>query len=121
MAARVHIIILDQDTTAPVTRPTYRVAFWADVPSQRQQFFANLAAKSVWTGALAADTAQLVSGAVVEQVGTYSPESSKSNPQLQTDLIAAWTAYQAQISALNNWKNYGTTFDGTLWVQQGVA
>ena len=121
MAARFHIIVLEQNTTEPATRPTYRVAYWADVPTVRQPFYANVAAKSAWTGALAADTAQLVSGAVVETLRCYSPESSKTLAQIQADLQTIWTTYQAQITAVKNWSRYGTTFDGTVWVAGGVA
>ena len=121
MAARFHIIILDQNTTEPATRPTYRVAYWADVPTVRQPFYANAAAKSAWTGALAADTAQLVSGAVVEMVVCYSPEASKTLAQMQADVQAIYAAYQAKITPANSWARYGTTWDGVTWVAGGVA
>jgi len=118
---RLSLIVLEQDTTAPASRPTYNIALWSDGPAARQSFYANPSAKSHWSGAQAADTTALQSGAMVEKVVSYSPEASKTLPQMEADLQAIALAYQAQIAAFNAWARYGSTWDGTTWVGGGVA
>ena len=121
MAARFHIIVLAQDTAAPASRPTYNVAFWLDVPTARQPFYAATGAVSRWTGALTTDNTAIATGAMVEKIILYQPDAAKTLAQIQADLQAMWTVFQNQITALNSWAHYGSVWDGVTWTMTGVA
>lgn len=114
--ARLRIIILDQDDAR-----TFRYALWADVPAARQPFYARAGAVSAWSGATAADNAALAAGSVVERVDKMVVPTGTTIPQAQAQLQVNWQSFQALITATNLWARYGTTWDGTTWVAQGVA
>ena len=120
MAARLKIIILDK----PVIQENpnvFRYVFWADVPAQRQAFFANPAAESAWKERTQADVDQLKSGAVKEQVATIQVIPGTGMAAVQAELQARWQSYQDQVTTLNPCLRYGSTWDGTTWVLGGVA
>lgn len=112
------IIILEQ-----IESPRkYRVALWADVPAPRQVFYAATGKVSEWKNASAPENAALASGAVTERVQDYAPKVGETLGQSKTQLEILWTAYQAEITALNRWDRYGTFFaDTSTWTNGGVA
>jgi hypothetical protein len=117
--ARFRIIVLDKvlaETNA------FNVLLWADVPVARQRFYANdTIAASAWMDAIPADVDALKSGAVVEQVHKISRSQGGNMAQMQGDAQAAWQAFQDTINTTNLWNRYGSTWDGTTWVSDGVA
>ena len=111
------IIILDKIAGE---RPSYRVAFWADVPSARQSFYAGASLTSAWGDASVAENTALQAGSVVERVETFSADPPKSKSQIKVFLEARWMAFQAEIDAANPWNFYGSFWDGTTWTDGGV-
>lgn len=116
MAARVKIIVLEKDPSEPV----YRYVLWADVPIERQPFYANPTAQSAWTGATASDLTALQNGSVVERAGELRLKTDGTLAQAQAELQTRWAAFQNDITSQNKWARYGTTWDGTNWTAGGV-
>lgn len=112
------IIILDQ-VSGPST--SFRYLFWAAVPLARQPFYANPGAKSIWTGASAAENTALQLGQVVEKGDVYSVPTGATIAAIKASLQTMWAAYQATITASNHWSQYGTFWDGTTWTTGGVS
>src|SRR5215469_14811971 len=81
---------------------TWQAALWADVPSSRQQFYADpnplpagqVAKTSVWLGATAADNTNLQNGSVVETVLTQRVPPGSNISQIETYLQSQWQNYQ---------------------------
>lgn len=96
-----------------------RYAMWADVPSARQKFYANAAFVSVYLDASAGELTALRSGAVVERVAEEQIDGN--NASVRTALESRLSAYQAEITARNDWSKYGSVFDGTAWISGGAA
>lgn len=120
---RLRAIVLDSPDQQ-AARANYRVALWLDVPASRQKFYAAMKpGPSVWIDAQAADNTAITTGAVVERVVSYEPDTTKAAAAMEADVAALWTAAQAQINALNTWPNYGSTLsgDGTTWNIVSVA
>lgn len=112
---RLRIIILDHDDR------NYNYLLWADAPVARQTFYANPAKVSEWRGALADDNAKLQSGEVVEASRSRSFHDGETLAQIRTALVAESNKFQTYITNHNPWDRYGTTFDGTTWVNGGIA
>jgi len=115
---RLRVIILTQDPNTPTT---YNVAFWADVPSARQPFYANTSATSAWAGATATDIQNLQNGSVVEAVAVHGLDPGTPIAQFLTYLQQQWTVYQQHINNFNPWQHYGSNWDGTTWITNTVA
>jgi hypothetical protein len=112
---RLNVIVLTR-TPDDVT-----AALWADVPTARQPMYANAAAKSVWSGATAADNTALQNGAVVESVVVQRVPPGSTVATVQAALQVAWQNYQTSITNSNPWNYYGSTWNGTAWTVTGVA
>lgn len=120
---RLRIIVLDSPGSDQAARTSFRLALWADVPAARQPFYAAAAganAQSAWIGALPADNTALQNGSVTERVVILNPDGTRTLAQVQSDAIAAATAFQTEINAFNKWPRYGTTWDGTTWVVASI-
>lgn len=114
MAARFRIIALDKALDAG--RTSWRLVFWYDVPAARQVFYTRPDTfASAWVGALSADNLAIQTGAVFEEVITYSPDAVQGVVAIETGAAALWTARNAAFQATNPWANYATTWDGTTW------
>lgn len=120
MAAK--LIVLER---LPGKRLGFRVAFWADVPTARQPFYAKAGAVSVYKNATTQENDAIASGAVAELVEDISVDPQGTTNQTITKLKDAaadrLAAFQAEVTAYNPWSNYGTKFDGSTWDNQGVA
>lgn len=115
---RLRIIILDRDRE---NAAQFRYVLWADVTFTRQAFYARPGAVSSWKDATAADNTNIANGVVAERVDVISRQPGGTLAQIQADLVASWTAFQAEVNTVNPWVRYGTTWDGTTWVPGGVA
>src|SRR4029450_3634900 len=115
---RLQIIALERPTRTDPN--TFRYGLWADVPAARQRFFAQDGLVSAWLDALPADNTALASGAVTEIVGTIQIPPGAGLAQIKTFLQSRHAAFQDEITNNNLWVRYGTTFDGTTWVDAGV-
>lgn len=109
------IIILDK-----LDNGRYRYALWATVPVARQAFYANASAKSIWKDAGASELTALQNGSVVEFSDVLAVDGLTIG-QAETQLQAAFTAFQTAISNNNPWLRYGSFFDGTSWTAGGVS
>ena len=112
---RLKIIILDK------TGDKLNVAMWADVPVERQPFYADPAKTSAWKDALAADNTALQTGAVVELLRHFDFPGGENLAGVKSELVAAWNGFQAKVTASNPWRRYGTVWDGASWTNGGVA
>ena len=110
---RLRIIVLDQPEGNSLS---YNVAFWADVPSARQTYYADPNATSAWKGVLASDLSAIQSGAVVESMISHQLPPGTTMAQVMSYLQVQWQNYQNQINNYNPWLHYGSTWDGTSWV-----
>lgn len=102
-------------------RPSFRVAFWANVPATRQSFYADPLKVSAYKDASAAELTDLQSGTVVESVETFSADPPKSIAEVMAFLESRWQEFQNQVDANNPWLRYGSFWDGTTWTAQGVS
>lgn len=121
MAISKRVIILEKLGAAPLS---YRYVMWADVPAARQAFYAARQSSmvSAWKDAQAADTTALQNGSVHERVETTTMLAGDNLAAAMTRLQAIWTAFQAEVNALNPWDRYGSFMDtGNAWTNGGVA
>lgn len=121
MAISKRVVILEKLGTAPLT---YKYLLWADVPAARQPFYAAKQASlvSAWKDAAAGDTAALQNGSVAERVDVTTMQPGDNLAAAMARLQAIWTAYQAEITALNQWDRYGSFMDtSNAWANGGVA
>lgn len=113
------IVILDQ-----VGMPSdlnYRVAFWLDVPTERQKFYANPAATSVVVGIQAQDLTAIRSGAVKEEVEIIPQVIGAPFATVRQAARARAAARQAEFNRDNAFNRYGTYWNGTAWTDVTVA
>jgi hypothetical protein len=100
---------------------TWQAAMWADVPASRQSFYAHpnptggTPYASAWSGATAADNANLQNGSVVERVITQRVPPGTNISQVETFLQNQWQTFQNDVNNNNPWVHYGSTWDGTTW------
>ena len=100
---------------------TWQAALWADVPTARQSFYAHHTPTgdppytSAWSGATAADNANLQNGLVTERVITQRVPPGTTITQVETFLQNQWQQFQNEITNYNPWVHYGSTWDGTTW------
>lgn len=100
---------------------SWRVALWADVPIARQPFYADPNKASAWKDAAAGELASLRSGAVAEKVTDVDFDQNQTNPQKQAAVLALQAAWQAEITARNDWPRYGSFWDGTAWAFTNIS
>jgi hypothetical protein len=120
---RLRAIVLDSPDQQ-ASRANFRIALWADVPTARQKFYAaqvTATTVSAWIDALTGDNTAIRNGSVVERVVMYEPDTAKTAGQMEADVAVIWTAFQATVTGLNTWPNYGSTWDGTTWTIATVA
>lgn len=114
-AARLQIIILN--STQLGHGRVYNLAFWYDVPPERQKIFYTKPKKaSAWSGATAQDNKFIENGSVFEELVTYSANGGQTIDQVEARAQALWQVKNAAFQAPNHqWANYGSTFDGNTW------
>ena len=111
------IIILDQ-----VGGPAdFRVAFWLDVPAARQPFYVNANATSEVIGASVAELDAIRTGKVVEAVQQILRPNDVGIGALRTLLQAEHARLQNNLTTVNPWARYGTSWDGATWTPVTVA
>jgi hypothetical protein len=120
-------IIILRAARGPGRDTEVEAAFWADVPPERQGFYANDGFVSAVVGAEAPTTAELDdlrAGRLVESVRRYDsiPEAS-TVAQIKARLVTEWTAFQEDVTARNLWPYYGTSYDPATgaWTNKTVA
>jgi hypothetical protein len=113
-----YIVVLERTAINP---PTIRYLLRANVPLARQPYYANAEFVSAYLDTPQADLTALRAGQVVERVDSVNVGNSTA-AEMQTALIEAQVAFQAAVNsqAANQWKYYGTSWDGTTWTVTGV-
>lgn len=92
-----------------------RYLLWADVPVGRQPRYADPIKKSAYKDASAAELLELQQGKVAERVDVVNFPASATQGQKLALLVAAQAAFQAEIDGKNDWSQYGTYHNGTVW------
>lgn len=113
-----YIVVLDRTSLNP---PTFRFLLRADVPLARQPYYANAEFVSAYPDTPQADLTALRAGQVVERVDSVNVGGS-TVPQIKAELVSAQEAFQAQVNsqAANQWRYWGTSYDGATWTDGGV-
>ena len=120
MATPMYVVLLERTSVDPLI---VNYVLRADVPAQRQPFFADPSAVSADKTISAEDLGRLRSGALDETARTGN-FSGMTLAQIRTALQAEQAAFQAATTAdgpMNQWKFYGTCWDGTTWTAKGVS
>lgn len=120
MASRRIVVLEKPDRQDP---NTFRYVLWADVPAARQVFYITGVASSLWKNASASDNAAIATGLVTERVGTVTVTAGATIGEVQAILQARWTSFQADVTNINQWNRYGSswTSNGATWILTGVA
>lgn len=95
--------------------------FWADVPTARQPYYANPAAKSRYVGATQGEIDALKAGQVVERSASFDFAPGTTAQEMMDAAVADFTNFQAEINARNPWSLAGSYYDGATWTFAGVA
>ncbi len=111
------IIILDRSRS---DENEFKYLLWVGVPAARQGFYADPNAKSVYVGATVAENLALQNGSIAEKSAIINTPVDTTQAGLKVHLERLWDAFQAEVNSVNQWKNYGTFFDGTTWTNGGV-
>lgn len=121
MAGRL-VVILKRSTDSN-NSPRFDYLLRADVPLARQFAYANANYVSPFVPIapdIDPDVAALRSGAVIEQSGSVAVDPTMTPGEIQLVLQRLQAAFQAKVTADKTYVRYGTYFDGTAWVPQGV-
>lgn len=93
---------------------------WADVPAGRERFYAG-PMESAWHNALPADNAELQAGRVVERVRRLALNNPPlTRAQIKTEIQKLWTRFQDEITNGDDFRVYGTAWDGASWIDGGM-
>lgn len=110
------IIILNK-----LPNDNFRAAFWLDVPTARQEFYADSSIISQYKDISAGELTALRNGSVTEQVEQFGNDVTGSLAAVKTFLISEFNSRQTDVSDLNHWDKYGSFYDGTSWTAGGVV
>ena len=100
----------------------YRVAFWLDVPAERQAFYANATATSVVKGIAPADLAELRAGLIVEVVEIVQSVADTPVASVKQAARQRLVALQQDFNRDNTYNRYGTKWtQASGWVDVVVA
>lgn len=114
------VILLDRLALGTIDE-SYRVAFWLEVPVERQPFYANPQAASVVKNITTEELTDLRAGRFVEAVVDLTRPQGISETEARAMLEASYTRRQQELHALNPWDRYGTYWDGDAWHDVTVA
>lgn len=107
------ITILEQTEVSP---PKFNVVFWADVPADRQKYWADSNKTSEYPEIDPVDLARIRAGQLAERWENVSFPPGATQELIDANLVAGWQAWQDEVNAKNQWASYGRRWDGTAWV-----
>ncbi len=94
----------------------YRAVLWADVPAGNQAAYANPAAESAYGNIDPVELQAIRNGQVAEKVVTWAANSGATT---WTNAAAAFVTmlaeWQAEVSAVAVWADYGRKWNGSTW------
>lgn len=108
--------------TKRIDNPSYievNRIFWLDVPVARQAFYANPSATSQAPNVTALELTAIQTGAVNERTGVTSFTAGTVLGAIGTQLVTEYGAAQAALTNINDYKFYGSSWDGTTWTVIG--
>jgi hypothetical protein len=112
--AQKQIIIL-----ARQTETSYQVVLWARPPAARVMYWASVApGGSVYPGATQPEQHAITAGEVVEKVVTVTGVATLVELYAAAELL--WVDFNTYVQTYNPWSSYGSYWDGTAWVPQGL-
>lgn len=114
------IIVLDARADGPGQQIEINLALWADVPTARQPFYADPNAVSAFRNATNAELTALRNGSVVERVVTIRVDPGGTLAAIRQAAEEAFATFQDEITNRNQWRRYGTFWDGTSWTNVTV-
>ncbi len=93
------------------------VAYWADVPENVQDYYANENATSAVKDASLAEVGAIKDGAVREKVETVSFNPAPTQATIDANLLAGQSAWQDAVNSEAEFRfsQYGRSFDGAAW------
>lgn len=93
----------------------FKYVLWAVVPVSRQSTYADPLKTSLVKDITAQELSDFRAGVFVEKQETANYIAGTPIAAIQADLINRFNTFQAQVTASNPWKYYGTSWDGTSW------
>jgi hypothetical protein len=112
MATIKKIVLISGSKGAQIT---VSYVLWADVPPINQANNVDPLATSAYSGISAPELQAIRDGQVAERLDTVNFALGTPIPEIKAAMIAAWTAWQAQVSAQNNLSREGNYWDGASW------
>lgn len=100
---------------------SFRVAFWATVPTARKALYANAAASSQYKDISGPELTSLQDGSVIEKVETLQYASGTALSAIQSNVISRFNDFQDSITNFNPFVQYGRFWDGSGWTAGGVS
>jgi hypothetical protein len=96
------------------------VAYWADVPENVRDYYANENATSAVKDATLSELGAIRDGAVRERVETVSFNPAPAQSVIDATLIAGQAVWQDQVNteAAFRFSQYGRSYDGSAWNPQ---
>ncbi len=115
--ASLKIIVLQKNPE----RQSYDVAYWLDVPANKQAFYADPNKTSAYKNISAPDLAALRAGEFVEHVHAYSWTGTKNLATIQAELQAQHAVFQSQLTSSDTYTRFGTRWDGSAWTNVNLT
>ena len=94
--------------------------FWLDTPIGQQTLRANPNATSVVTDVTVAELASIKSGIITEVSGNATYPNNTALNKIGSGLVIAYNQAQLDIANVDQWKFYGSFWDGSAWTIKGV-
>lgn len=96
----------------------FRVAYWLDVPIGRQNLVADANKTSQVKDISQTELTDFRAGKFVEMVEQRNYPSTRTIPQILSDLQSRHAELQAEVDAVKTYQYYGSFWDGTSWTQK---
>jgi len=112
MATIKKIVLISGSKGAQIT---VSYVLWADVPPINQANNVDPLAASAYSEISPSELQAIRDGQVAERLDTVNFALGTPIPEIKAAMIAAHTAWQAQVSAQNNLAKLGSYWDGAAW------
>lgn len=96
--------------------PSFSYLLRADVPMAHQKHHVDPEAASAYVDITPQELAEIRAGKVVERVGDTSISPGYTMAEMQSDLEEIWQRFQDEVTRGDDWKHYGTSWDGSSWL-----
>jgi len=107
------VIILSKQPGSSGNR--YEFALWADVPGANQPAYRDFSLSSAHRGITLTELMALRMGQVYEKIVTIEYAPGTPQTSIDADIQIRWAEFQAEVSVLVPWPDYGRYWNGTVW------